>query len=297
MKPAAPILETFKLIRKLVIIALFADDELMNTFVLKGGNAIDIIYDVNGRASIDIDVSMEKDFATGKLAEIRARLENALQKTFDDYSYLAFDVNLQEKPKTPHQETKDFWGGYLLEFKIIEKNKAQTLTHEKQRKQALSVGPGNSTKFKVDISKFEYCEPKAEKDLDGYTIYVYTPLMVIYEKLRAICQQLPCYTVKIKQQPRPRARDFFDIYCIITELNLESQLFLPENIEILKEIFAAKRVPIQLLSKIADQKEFHAGSFYAVKDTVRNKANLKDYDFYFNYVLQLTENLKTSGII
>ncbi len=60
-----PILETIKQIRKLVIISLFADDELMNTFVLKGGNAIDIIYGLSDRASIDIDVSMAKDFEPG----------------------------------------------------------------------------------------------------------------------------------------------------------------------------------------------------------------------------------------
>jgi hypothetical protein len=69
------------------------------------------------------------------------------------------------------------------------------------------------------------------------------------------------------------------------------------NLEILKAMFAAKQVPVELLFQISDQKEFHAENFHAVKDTVSNKANLKDYDFYFNYVLKLTENIKSSGII
>jgi hypothetical protein len=121
--------------------------------------------------------------------------------------------------------------------------------------------------------------------------------MVVYEKLRAICQQLPEYTNKIRQKSRPRARDFFDIYSIVTALKLKSKLLDTANLEILKAMFAAKQVPVELLFQISDQKEFHAENFHAVKDTVSNKANLKDYDFYFNYVLKLTENIKSSGII
>jgi len=268
----------------------------MNTFVLKGGNAIDIIYGLSDRASIDIDVSMAKDFDPDRIEEVRSKLASALTKTLDDYDYHVFDVTLIEKPKVANQATKDFWGGYLLEFKVIGKEKAQNLSHELKRKQALAIGPGNSARFKVDISKFEYCEPKEERDLDGYTIYVYTPIMVIYEKLRAICQQLPEYTSEIKQKPRPRARDFFDIHRIISRLHLESNLLEAENIEVLKAIFAAKRVPMKLLCHIATQRDFHAEDFNSVKDTVTHKGGLQAFDFYFDYVVQLIDKIKTSGI-
>jgi hypothetical protein len=289
-------LETIKFIQKLVIISLFTDDEFMNVFVLKGGNAIDIIYGLSDRASIDIDISMANDFDPDQLEKIRNKLEKALVTTFEDHSFHVFDVTLIEKPNTPNPATKDFWGGYLLEFKVIEKEKAQSLSHELKRKQALAIGPGNSTKFKVDISKFEYCEPKEEKDLDGYTIYVYSPLMVVYEKLRAICQQLPTYTEKIKQKPRPRARDFFDIHRIITALSLGNRLLEPANIGILKAIFAAKNVPIILLSEIVTQKEFHAVNFDSVKAAVKNKSEPQDFDFYFDYVVELVHKIKASGV-
>lgn len=75
------------------------------------------------------------------------------------------------------------------------------------------------------------------------------------------------YTSTIKQLPRPRARDFFDIYRIVLALKLESQLLQPTNIKILKSIFKAKQVPIDLLSDITTQKEFHADNFISVKDT------------------------------
>ena len=47
--------------------------------------------------------------------------------------------------------------------------------------------------FSVDISPYEYCAPKMEMSLQGYTYYVYPAQLVVFEKVRAICQQLPQY--------------------------------------------------------------------------------------------------------
>jgi len=41
------------------------------------------------------------------------------------------------------------------------------------------VGKKNSTKFTIDISKYEYVDKKADYDFDGYTLYAYTPAMII----------------------------------------------------------------------------------------------------------------------
>lgn len=91
------------------------------------------------------------------------------------------------------------------------------------RREAVVVGPSQQRKFRVDISKHEYCASKAETELDQYTIYVYTPAVLTVEKLRAICQQMPEY--KPMKTPRPRARDFFDIHLIATQarVDLESE--------------------------------------------------------------------------
>lgn len=45
-------------IRKLGIIAMFSDDELMEMLVLKGGNAMALFYSEYSRASIDLDFSL-----------------------------------------------------------------------------------------------------------------------------------------------------------------------------------------------------------------------------------------------
>ena len=41
-------------IKRLALIAMFSDDDLMQTLVLKGGNAMDLIYNVGHRASRDL---------------------------------------------------------------------------------------------------------------------------------------------------------------------------------------------------------------------------------------------------
>ena len=54
-------------IRRLAIIGMFSDDDLMETLVLKGGNALDIVYEVAQRASLDLDFSIEGSFTAEEL--------------------------------------------------------------------------------------------------------------------------------------------------------------------------------------------------------------------------------------
>ena len=42
-------------IKRLIIIALVSDDYLMETLVLKGGNALSVAYELSSRASFDLD--------------------------------------------------------------------------------------------------------------------------------------------------------------------------------------------------------------------------------------------------
>lgn len=54
--------EFLRKVKRLVIIAMFSDDDLMDMLVLKGGNALDIIHQIEHRASVDLDFSIERDF-------------------------------------------------------------------------------------------------------------------------------------------------------------------------------------------------------------------------------------------
>ena len=144
--------------------------------------------------------------------------------------------------------------------------------------------------FRIEISKYEYCIPKQKHEIDAYTIYVYTPEMIVIEKLRAICQQMTEYAEIVTSPSRSaRARDFYDIYILMKQFKID--LTAHQNIELIKKIFNAKRVPVTLIKNIADYREYHRPDFEAVKSTVKPKIKLRQYDFYFDYVLRVTRKL------
>jgi predicted nucleotidyltransferase component of viral defense system len=280
-------------IKRLVIIAMFSDDDLMERLVLKGGNALDIIHRMANRASIDLDFSIESEFGKEDLEVIGRKIGKALENTFRPEGYEIFDIRFSEKPRKITPDMADFWGGYLVEFKIIESDKYALLGNDRNalRHHATVVGRNQKRKFMIEISKFEYCQPKEERELEGYTIYVYTLVMIVLEKIRAICQQMPEYSQVVKNPSQSaRARDFFDIYTVMESCDIE--LGSNENIELLRRIFHAKRVPLALLAKIQNYKEYHRPDFEAVVATVKPGTDLKDFDFYFDYVVEKIRALK-----
>lgn len=290
--------EHLEKIKRLTIIAMFSDDDLMEQLVLKGGNALDIVHKVSQRGSVDLDFSIENEFKEEELSTIEEKIQKVLSTTFKVEGYKVFDLRFAKRPEKLSPEMVDFWGGYVVEFKIIEVTKFEQLASDIQslRRQATVVGGGQKRTIKIDISKFEYCRTKEQSDLDGYTIYVYTPEMIVFEKLRAICQQMPEYANIVKNPSRsPRARDFFDIYNVLESFNID--VTKDENIELLKNIFVAKKVPLELILKIEKYGEFHRENFAAVKDTVKTNGELKDFDFYFDYVVEKCQTLESLGVV
>lgn len=273
-------------IKRLVIVAMFSDDELMEQLVLKGGNALDIIHGVVKRGSVDLDFSIAEDFAD--LDETKVRLCRALRDTFDSAGFVVFDEKFAKKPKVISAERIDWWGGYLLNFKLIDKQKHRELGGELKelQRQAHVVGPQLKKTFKVDISRYEHCAGKLKTEFDDYTIYVYTLEMIAIEKLRAICQQMPEYEPVTNK--RARARDFYDVWKIIA---VGVDLTLPENLRLFRLIFAAKRVPLSLLRKISEYREFHSQDWPAVADTAVDD-DLREFDFYFDNVVEAVSSLQ-----
>jgi predicted nucleotidyltransferase component of viral defense system len=297
-KTAKPIDPLFKLeqIKRLGIIAMFSDDYLMERLTLKGGNAIDLVHKAPCRASVDLDFSMDSEFEED-LDTIKDKIEKALQITFRAEGYEVFDIKFTVRPPEHilSLEMAAFWGGYRVEFKIIESEKYEHFSGNLRdiRVRAVEINLPLSQKkiFKIDISKYEYCIPKQSYEMDDYTIYVYTPEMIVIEKLRAICQQMPEYAETVRSPSRSaRARDFFDIYVIAEHFKID--LTTAQNIELINNIFNAKKVPIALIGKIEEYREYHRPDFTAVQATVRADTDLKDFDFYFEYVLAICQPLK-----
>ena len=283
-------------LRKLAIIAMVSDDDLFQRLVLKGGNAIDFIYHTAGRTSLDVDFSMEKDFRKNEIELFEKKIKNSIEKTYNEKGYYPFDIKFSQRPKTKSDNKPDFWGGYRVEFKLLEREEYERMQTqiEKQRRESIIIDNTGKRIFKIDISKYEFCSKKEAKKLDDYTVYVYTPTMLIFEKLRAICQQTPEYKEIIHCATSPRSRDFVDIYFLNKKYPINTKL--KENKDLLSNIFKIKKVPLNFLKNIESHKEFYKGDYASVKDTVKTGIKLKGFDFYFNEVLKITEQLKVFWI-
>jgi hypothetical protein len=281
---------TFAEIRRLVVTAAFSDDRLLEKFVLKGGNALTLVHELNLRSSLDIDLSMDSDFEDQHDAKFR--LFRALDDRFDSAGFVIFDKKFEPKPPPDGSPPHPRWGGYQVEFKMLPKSKYEAYRGDldRIRREATVIGPMQRRIFRIEISKHEYCGKKSQAELDDYTIYVYTPAMIAIEKLRAICQQTLEYP--LLRTKRGRARDFFDIFVIVTEKGID--LGTEENLELIRHIFSAKDVPLDLLQEIRNYREFHRPDWISVENSVSTR--LLPFDFYFDFVLRETEKLKSLGV-
>jgi predicted nucleotidyltransferase component of viral defense system len=267
----------FAEIRRHTIVALFSDDALLEELVLKGGNAISLIYGLTNRASLDLDFSIEDDF--DDLDDTQQRIFKALERRFDEGGFVVFDPKFSARPR--NTDARTLWGGYQFDFKLIAKSKAAALADDMDalRRHALITGPEQKRIFTIEFSKHEFCGGKVEKELDNYTIYVYTREMIVIEKLRAICQQMPAYTLNPGKSAR--ARDFYDIHLLVTAEQID--LTSTENLTLLKDIFQAKDVAVDLLSGMKEHSEIHRLDWPAVRDTVSGQ--LQEFDFYLDFAL------------
>jgi len=281
-------------IKRLVVIAMFSDDELMNRLVLKGGNAMDLLHGGNNRSSVDIDFSMEGAFSPSEVSSLPLRIERCLQETFELEGFRVFDVTFAERPEELTPNLQSFWGGYDASFKIIALDKYKTFhgNLEELRRNAFVIG--GKGRLEMDISKFEYCEGKLDRELDGHRVFVYSPIMIVCEKLRAICQQMNEYKLIVhrKRSGAARARDFVDIHHLVKKFKLD--LSTDENRKLLQLMFTAKKVPVEWLTLIPNYREFHRQNFLQVKNTVKPDVQLKSFDFYFDFTLKLCGKLKAA---
>lgn len=268
--------------RKNIMISFVSDDDLFERLVLKGGNALELVYRVTKRPSLDIDFSMADEFTAKEIPEVKRKILKALSNTFNKENLEVFDLRFEEKP-APDKRINPRGGGYRISFKLIERNDVtEDLDIDKKRRRALHIA-GTGTTFKVDISKYEYCENKVKKDIGGFTVYVYSPEMIVLEKMRAICQQTEEYRKQENSSRKPRPRDFYDIYMICEKMKLK--LEKPDVAEMLTHIFDRKNVSAELLISIEKYREYHRNGFRELLDTLPLRERDITYDEIFGYTL------------
>ncbi len=282
----------FNEIKQQVIVAILADDDLVDRLVLKGGNLLQFAYEVTARASKDIDISIDGDFEdVDELGEI---ILSCLTDAFAAKNVVVFDFKFREVPAELSDDLKTFWGGYQCEFKLIDREKYESNLDDQDQIRRLTspVDPSSSTRFKIDFSRHEFCGDKEEFEIDGYTIYGYSPRMFVAEKLRAICQQMPEYAAVVHRN-RPgasRARDFVDIHVIIEHYGIDFNT--PDFRDIIQKVFDQKRVPLELIGRINDYRDHHEPDFASVRATVHVGYDLQEFDYYFDSLCKRCELLE-----
>jgi hypothetical protein len=269
----------FDQVRTLAIAAIFSDDVFFEKVVLKGGNALALALGLSDRASLDLDFSIEADFADVEDAALR--LERALTRKFLSSGYVVFDFKFERRPRFV-ESGREEWGGYMATFKLVEAD--QFLFHkndvEALRRRSVVTGPLQGRILRIDLSKFEYTSGKLKQEFANQTIYVYSPRMLAVEKLRALCQQMPEY--RCGRTPTPRARDFFDLRVLVERGNV----YLPsdETKDLAKHVFEAKDVPLSLLRKIKETREFHRPDWDDVR--ISSSEMLQEFDYYFDFTCE-----------
>jgi hypothetical protein len=279
-----------KWLRRQLIASLAQDPVLFYLLVLKGGNALGLLHGVGHRASLDLDSPMKADVKSP--SALGDSVFHALRARLEPQGLLVFDEKFSARPSLLRGRTNPTWGGYLAEFKIISRARAEELRHELDslRKQAMKVSgdPQAERRFRIEISKFECCEPK-ERILvdDGVVCHVYALELIVAEKLRALCQQMDDYA--LRAHPAPRARDFYDIHAVITESGVE--LSEDSMRDLVAEVFRAESVHVRLLSKIAGAHDFHEPDWASVQNTIP-AGRPGAYDFYFKFVVEQVRKLQ-----
>ena len=260
-------LENIREIRKIALIGLFSNDILLERIVFKGGSALELVYALSSRSSIDIDFSIENDFVGSELQEIETLFKESLSHKFKESGYLLFDFVFTHRPKFLRADAPPFWGGYNIDFKVISSTAAKTLAFDIQqmRRQSSIATLSQGKTFRIEISKHEYCKEKTYGEIDGYKISVYTLRAIMFEKFRAICQQMKEYPYTKTASPRPR--DFYDIQKIMVVEEFDKTLS-PEDLLIIKAIFTQKAVPLSLLELIDKYKDFHQQDLASLLDTL-----------------------------
>lgn len=220
-------------------------------------------------------------------------MRSALETGLRPLGLHVFDITFEPRPTQVSEDLAAFWGGYKLSFKVLDQELLAALGDdiEAHRRNAMKFGPSQRGIFDVDISRHEFCSDVETHALGRVCVTVYSPRLIVAEKLRAICQQTTEYRKSVRSPgPRPRARDFFDIHNLIDRFSLI--LGTQEFLDLLGSVFEAKRVGLNLLWAMPSSREFHRQDFAALRDTVPPGTLVLTFDEYFDFVIRLVAQLQ-----
>ena len=184
-------------IRNTTLKAIFSNERLNKNLVLKGGNALKL-YGIVERESQDLDFSIKETIRFTEKEEGK-EFQKSISEAFIKKGYFVNDFKFILKPKERHESLPPFWGGYKITFTLLDTSLYQDIIASQAPENMKELNryaipfEGDGKKIEIDLSYDEYVENKLDYDLDGTKIYLYSPIMIVYEKIRASCQQFDEY--------------------------------------------------------------------------------------------------------
>lgn len=275
------------LIRTEIVAAVAGDPTLREQLVLKGGNALALVHKIGMRTSLDIDYSMADDLDDPDA--FGAVLEGALRMRFDRHDLVVFDFAFTPRPRAASASRT--WGGYNAEFKLIGRAAGSEVDIQNMRRQALTVDgdPQAGRRFRIEISKFEFCGDQAEVPIDDDVVCrVYSLDLVAAEKLRSLCQQMDEYGNR--RHPTPRSRDFYDLHAVVTEGAVD--FGHPDLHTLVRASFEQKDVPLALLGALGQYVDFHEQDWQQVLNSIP-AGKPREFGFYADFVIAEVRKLQT----
>lgn len=274
-------------IKVLILQALFLDDELSKLVVVKGGTAL-FLLDAIGRRSTDIDFSLcevPEEKATKEYLE--SKFKAAIGGFLSEKGYELFHYKFEEKPPRGN-----FRLGYEIACKFLPYAVFDRLKGKKNSDRMMHQAFRDMTTLEkgviIQVSKNEFCDTHGEAEIEGgIVIRIYSPEMILIEKLRALCQQMKEYPNRTKKTAR--AKDFYDIYVLDAHYGIAKKCAAdPDPFKLLvKNIFGIKSVPVELLYKLEDYRDYHEQDFQSVQNSVIDSGGLKPFTFYFDYAINI----------
>lgn len=270
------------------LVAIFSTDLLSESIYLKGGQALRVKEQLRNRFSADMDFSFPDKISDEDV--FFEMMQTALEQEFYANGLSLFDFKAVRKPRFKAAGTPDFWSGWGVEFKLIEKSKRNDPPEKRSREALIPVG-ANSPTITIDISEHEYCGSVERIQIKGTQVNVYSRTLLILEKIRAICQQHPEYPYKSNDQ---RARDYYDIERLWSKVLKDgnTDAFLRDCASHFKAVFDAKGVTYDLLEKIFSPNfvELQRSGWSAVEVTVRGR--LQPFEYYNETLKSIISEIK-----
>lgn len=267
------------------VVALFSNSILEKTLVLKGGAALHLAEKIVSRLSTDMDFSITEPIENPDT--YFQKVTDELQNHFAALGFDVIDSRHERKPKVRKEGLPQFWGGWVYTFKLSD-IKTRNKSPESRQRSALIPEGSNASRIDIEISEYEYCGDLETVRIDGTKIHVYSSILLILEKLRAICQQHSNYPYGTKKN---RSRDYYDIFCLVKKYRTTKN-FYNELKTHLSAVFDAKKVPLELLDRIfdADFVALQTGNFSSLKDTV--KEPVEGFSFYLEQLRVLVSQIR-----